>query len=219
MSFLYKTRTYTDGEKEEAAAAIVANAVPDRDFYLLVIGAALFALFGIALDSIPVLIGAMIVAPLASPILALGLGVVAGNRRLMLRSILTLGAASLAAVLAVGAVAQFLPPFDINGIFISFVAHPLYDILIALIAGLIAAYGSMRIKVGGAVTGIGIAVSLMPPLVAAALALGRLNLLLFRESSFIFFLNVGGILVGSIVVFACFSIGSHLDKALRQNSH
>ena len=216
MTFLYQTRAYTNNEKEAAAAAIVENAIPDRDFYLLVLGAALFALFGIALDSMPVLIGAMIVAPLASPILALGLGVVVSNGRLVVRSLYTLVAASLIAAIAVAVVAYFLPSFSINGTFISFATHPLYDIAIALIAGAIAAYGTMRAKVGGAMTGIGIAVSLMPPLVAASLALGRFDLSLFRESSFIFLFNVGGILVGSVVVLAAFGIGSHYRPAADQ---
>ena len=209
MAFVYQTRPYTKTEKEDAAMAIVANAVPDRDFYLLVTGAALFALFGIALDSIPVLIGAMIVAPLASPILGLGLGIVAGNARLTLRSLFTLVIASLIAAIAVAVVTYILPPFSINGTFISFATHPLYDIAIALVAGAIAAYGSIRAKVGTAMTGIGIAVSLMPPLVAASLALSRSDLFLFRESFLIFIFNVGGILVGSIVVLAAFGIGTH----------
>ena len=209
MTFLYQTRPYTNNEKEVATATIVESAIPDRDFYLLVIGAALFALFGIVLDSIPVLIGAMIVAPLASPILALGLGIVASNGRLIVRSLSALVAASLAAAVAVAVIAYVLPAFSINGTFISFATHPLYDIAIALIAGAIAAYGTMRAKVGGAMTGIGIAVSLMPPLVAASLALGRFDLSLFRESSLIFLFNVGGILVGSIAVLAAFGVGSH----------
>ena len=209
MTFLYRPRTYHNSEKEAAAAAIVENAIPDRDFYLLVLGAALFALFGIVLDSIPVLIGAMIVAPLASPILALGLGIVARDGRLIVQSLSMLVAACLAAAVAVAVVAYFLPPFSVNGTFISFVTYPLYDIAIALIAGAIAGYGTMRTKVGGAMTGIGIAVSLMPPLVATSLALGRFDFLLFRESSLIFLFNVGGILVGSIVVLAALGIGSY----------
>ena len=74
----------------------------------------------------------------------------------------------------------------------------------------------MREKVGGAMTGIGIAVSLMPPLVAASLALGRFDLSLFRESSLIFLFNVGGILIGSTIVLAVFSIGSYHRSATGQ---
>lgn len=85
MSFLFETRPFTEESKHAAVTDLLEAARPDRDFYLLVTGAALFALFGIALDSIPVLIGAMIVAPLAAPILALGLGLAVGDLRLAAR--------------------------------------------------------------------------------------------------------------------------------------
>lgn len=208
MNLLFETRPYTDAEKQNAVHNVIESATPDRDFYLLVIGAALFALCGIALDSIPVLIGAMIVAPLASPILALALGITMRDMRLTLRSLGTLMLSMIAATLVAGIVAHFLPPFAVNGVFISFTAHPFYDFLIAFIAGGIATYGQVRPKVGGAMTGIGIAVSLMPPLVASALALGRMNVSLFHESTIIFLLNVAGILIGSVIVFLAFKINN-----------
>ena len=209
MSFLFVTRPFSAEQKRTAVRELLDAALPDRDFYLLVIGAALFALCGIALDSVPVLIGSMIVAPLAAPILALALGVAVDDMRLAWRSLVTLVVASLVAALLTAFAANFFPPFAINGTFISFVAHPFYDILIALLAGAIAAYGHMRVKVGGAMTGIGIAVSLMPPLVAAAVALNRLNMVLVQESAIIFLLNIGGILLGSLAVFLCFSLKEH----------
>jgi len=208
MMFLFEPRAFSEESKRKAIESLLEAALPDRDFYLLVIGAALFALCGIALDSIPVLIGAMIVAPLAAPILALGLGLAVLDMRLAARSAATLVVASLAAAIIAAIAAYFFPPFTINGAFISFVAHPFYDTLIALIAGAIAAYGHVRAKVGGALTGIGIAVSLMPPLVASALALGTSQGALFREAPLIFFLNVGGILVGSLVVFLLFGMNT-----------
>ena len=152
-------------------------------------------------------------APLAAPILALGLGVIVGRARLIVRSAATLGVAALAAGVITALVAYLLPPFTINGTFISFVANPLYDLAIAFIAGAIAAYGHVRVKVGGSLTGIGIAVSLMPPLVAAALALGRMNFPLFNEALVIFLLNILGILCGSVVVFFLFGItAKHLPN-------
>ncbi len=209
MSFLFETRPFTDESKRKAVTDLLEAAVPDRDFYLLVSGAALFALCGIALDSIPVLIGAMIVAPLAAPILALSLGIAVNDRNLVWRSATTLAVASILAGLITTLVAYFLPPFSINGTYISFVAHPFYDLLIALIAGGIAAYGHMRPKVGGTMTGIGVAISLMPPLVASALAFSRLDFVLWGESLLIFILNIAGILVGSAIVFSNFGLAKH----------
>lgn len=206
MAFLYQTRPFSEESKRETVIALREAARPDRDFYLLVIGATLFALFGIVLDSIPVLIGSMIVAPLAAPILTLGLGCAMTDRHLILRSLTTLIIASIGASVIAGTVAYFLPAFSINGTFISFVAHPFYDITIAFIAGVIAAYGYVHTKVGGALTGIGIAVSLMPPLVASSLAMSSLDMPLLRESSIIFVLNVVGILIGSFLIFKIFGI-------------
>ena len=74
MSFLYTPRPYRKEDKRKAIAELLENTVPDRDFYLLVLGAIILAACGILIDSIPVLIASMIVAPFAYPILSLGLG-------------------------------------------------------------------------------------------------------------------------------------------------
>ena len=69
MSFLYMPKPYSRESKKRAIAELLENTVPDRDFYLLVISAIILAACGILIDSIPVLIASMIVAPLAYPIL------------------------------------------------------------------------------------------------------------------------------------------------------
>ncbi|MBI3589286.1 MAG: DUF389 domain-containing protein [Candidatus Liptonbacteria bacterium] len=78
--------------------------------------------------------------------------------------------------------------------------------LIALIAGAIGAYGLVRTKVGAAMTGIGIAVSLMPPLVATGIGVATGDLSFANNTLILFLLNVVGILVGSIVTFSIFGI-------------
>ena len=86
MSFLYAPRPYSSENKQKAVAELLANTLPDRDFYLLVLGAIVLAACGILIDSVPVLIASMIVAPLAPPILTLSLGILAGDSRLVGRS-------------------------------------------------------------------------------------------------------------------------------------
>ncbi len=56
-------------------------------------------------------------------------------------------------------------------VLISFFPNIFFDVLIAVVSGFIAAYGLIRPKVGAAMTGIGIAVSLMPPFVAVGIGL------------------------------------------------
>ena len=78
--------------------------------------------------------------------------------------------------------------------------------LIAVVSGIIASYGLIRSKVGAAMTGIGIAVSLMPPLVAVGIGLFDPVANLALRAGSIFLLNVFGILAGSIATFWIFGI-------------
>lgn len=207
MKLFYSPRKYTAESKQEAIRALTEQSVPDRDFYILVIGAILLAICGIFLDSIPVLVASMIVAPLATPILAFSLGAVAGDLRLMARSAAMLCAAVLLVfILAVplSLVMTGTAGIGLARVFITFLPNYFFDLAIALLSGAIAAYGLMRPRVGAAMTGIGIAVSLMPPLVGAGIEAALLNTNFAIGAGIVFLLNVAGILAGSSAVFALF---------------
>ena len=201
IPLLYKTRPFSEDGKRRAVAELLVNTIPDRDFYLLIIGAVLLALSGIFLDSIAVLIASMIVAPLAYPILGLGLGIVAGDARLIMRTLLMLIMSLLVAMVGAALLTALFGHVRVDPIFISFESNWYLATAIAIIAGFIAAYGLVRSKVGGAMTGIGIAVSLMPPLVATGIGLIDSSSFLPSTTFILFLLNVAGILLGSIVVF------------------
>jgi uncharacterized hydrophobic protein (TIGR00271 family) len=209
MSYLLVTRPFTKEEKREAIEKLRYHSVPDRDFYILVIGAIILALCGIFTDSIPLLIGSMIVAPLAYPILSGGLGIAVLDATLLLRSFFMLALSLLLAVALAYIGTLVLGPIRVDPTFISFIAYPVFDVLVAFVAGIIAAYGLVRPKAGGALTGIGVAVSLMPPLVAVGIGLADGIDPVTLQALFIFLLNVVGILVGSILVFLCCGLREH----------
>lgn len=215
MNPFYHPRAFLSEHKQEAIRKLISETIPDRDFYLLAVGAVLLAVSGILLDSIPVLIASMIVAPLASPILLLALGAAVRDMHLMKRSIAMLFGASIAA-LAIAVVASTIA-IRFSGVtpervMISFSPNYFFDSAIALVSGFIAAYGLMRTKVGAAMTGIGIAVSLMPPLVASGIEIAALNIALARDALIIFLLNVFGILIASAIVFVAFGFRGEYKK-------
>ncbi|HEX4104538.1 MAG TPA: TIGR00341 family protein [Candidatus Paceibacterota bacterium] len=215
MSFLYAPRPFDEESRRVAIVGILDGAIPDRDFYLLVAGAILFALLAIFTDSIPVLIASMIVAPLASPILALGLGITVGDMRLALRSLGMLIASLLAAIVLAWLGTLLFGYIRVDPVFISFGGNLYIATIIALVAGAIAAYGFVRVKVGAAMTGIGIAVSLMPPLVATGVGIADANWTFAVTTFTIFVLNVAGILAASAIVFSAFG----LRKEYRATKH
>lgn len=108
MSFLYTPRPYSRENKRQAVVELLENTVPDRDFYLLVIGAIVLAVCGILIDSIPVLIASMIVAPLAYPILSLGLAIISRDGKLLLRSLSMLAISIVLADIIGGCLSLFI---------------------------------------------------------------------------------------------------------------
>ena len=214
MKFIFVSRPFSKESKREAVMELLENTVPDRDFYVLVLGAIILAACGILTDSIPVFIASMIVAPLAYPILGLGLGVLARNVKIVGRSISMLVISIILTIIVAGFFSLFVKSyFDVaDRVFISFFPNTFFDLLIAVISGAIASYGLVRSKVGGAMTGIGIAVSLMPPLVATGIGLfDPVNDLALRAGT-IFILNVVGILVGSIITFGALGVYGEIEK-------
>ncbi|MEK9131416.1 MAG: DUF389 domain-containing protein [Patescibacteria group bacterium] len=215
MSFIYAPRSYSSESKQEAITDLLTNTVPDRDYYVLVIGAVALAVCAIFSDSLAVLIASMIVAPLAYPILALGFSAVVFDGRLFIRAFLLLLISLVVALLLAYLATYIFGHIRVDLLKISFSGNLYIATTVAVIAGAIAAYGLIRSKVGGAMTGIGIAVSLMPPLVATGIGAADADVAFAIQAFVLFLLNVLGIIVGSAGVFSLFGMRSEYRRRIR----
>ncbi|HJP81497.1 MAG TPA: DUF389 domain-containing protein [Candidatus Saccharimonadales bacterium] len=206
MSFLYEPRPFPQSSKQRGIEDILDKARPDRDYYLLLVGAGVLAVGAIMTDSIPVLIASMIVAPLSAPIIALSLGVTAGNWRIMLRSILLLFISTAITLLIAVTAAIVLKNDRIPDILISFNGNRTIAVIVAFASGVIAAYGVVRPKVSSAFVGIAIAVSLMPPLVATGIGLAPGGTP-FDGALSLYLLNIVGITIACTITFLILGLG------------
>ncbi len=176
---------------------------PNVEYYLLVTGAAIIALFGILMDNIAILIAAMIVAPLIQPIIVAAYGTSNGKREYIISAVKTFGLSILAVVIVtILGMVVFHPiavPLE-NRIFISFIPEPVSALTIAVVGGIFATLGIFSKRIDSIIVGIGIAVSLMPPLVASSIGIvvGWSDLAL--RGATIFGLNVLGIFTGSVLM-------------------
>jgi len=75
--------TLTVGERTDVERRIKRSALANIDFYALIILSAVIAVLGLIQNSSAVIIGAMLVAPLMSPILAIAFGLVLGDIRIL----------------------------------------------------------------------------------------------------------------------------------------
>jgi len=173
-------------------------------FVCLLMLAAGIATFGLLGDSVAVVIGAMIVAPLMLPIMGLAYSVSIGDRSAILSSLLV-SLAGIVIAVAVGFVltlpiARVTNPEAIQQIMIRTSPH-LLDLMAALATGLAGAFALSRKDVSDTLPGVAIAVSLVPPLANAGIlfALGEPSLA--AGSLLLFGTNYVAILLTGALVF------------------
>jgi uncharacterized hydrophobic protein (TIGR00271 family) len=145
-------------------------------FIVLLVLSVLIATGGVLTDSTATVIGAMIVAPLMTPIMGAALAVVAGDLAHLGRSLLLV---VLGVVIAVGLSFLFasLSPSIVDATANSQVAgrvNPrLTDLVVALASGAAGAFALSRRNVSDALPGVAIAISLVPPLCVVGVMLAN----------------------------------------------
>lgn len=174
-------------------------------FAALLILAASIATYGLLGDSMAVIIGAMIVAPLMLPIMGLAFSVSIGDQRKII-STLVVSLAGIAMAIAVGfiltlPIAGVIHAEAIQQIMVRTSPH-LLDLMAALATGLAGAFALSRSDVSDTLPGVAIAVSLVPPLanVGILLALGQPKLA--AGSLLLFITNYVAILLTGALVFS-----------------
>ncbi|WP_372789510.1 DUF389 domain-containing protein [Paraconexibacter sp.] len=174
-------------------------------FAVLMALSTFIATFGIATDSGPVVIGAMLVAPLMTPLLGLSGALVNGwPRRLVESALLILGGSIGAIGLAWVAAKTFPEPTFVterSSELLSRTAPGTLDLSIALAAGAAGAYVTVHRKAVGAMPGAAIAVALLPPLSAVGIAWSIERTDLASGALLLFFTNLAGILLAASVTF------------------
>ena len=186
------------------------NARADVDFYVLMLLAASIALFGLLQDSAAVIIGAMLVAPLMSPILAMSHSIVRGQLSILRQaSESTLNGVVLAitvgALLTLSLVALGIPISPTSEI-LARTQPNFLDLLVALASGAAAAYAISRSEVSAALPGVAIAAALVPPLAVVGYGLGTAQFDFAAGSLLLFLTNLAAIILAAAVVFLLLGI-------------
>jgi uncharacterized hydrophobic protein (TIGR00271 family) len=203
--------TLTGEDRVEAYRLIRRGGRPSRDFYTMIALSASIAALGLILDSAAVIIGAMLVAPLMSAIIGMGMAIIHGDLRFLL---LTSRATLLGAGIAI-LTGFFFGLINFHGDTTSQILQrtnpSTLDLVVALISGVAAAYALCRKNVSNSLPGVAIAVALVPPLttVGVCLSIGFWNL---AFGAFKLFLsNMVAIVFASALVFASFGFRPKLD--------
>lgn len=142
-------------------------------FVTLMTFAAVIATMGVLNDSTAVVIGAMLIAPLMTPLMGIAISVVMGWPNRLTRSAL-IALVGVVLTIAISYLLTRMAPatFDptTNGQIISRSTPTVVDLIIATAAGAAGAYGLSRPDVSDALPGVAVAISLVPPLSVIGIA-------------------------------------------------
>ena len=174
-------------------------------FFVLLILSTLIATLGLVADSVAVIIGAMLLAPLMTPILAVAAALVIADARELLTSVAILVTGVLAAI-ATAAGATWVGLNDLTIVselpaeIIGRTEPSLLDLGVAIAAGLAAGYVLTHRRVLSSLPGVAIAVALVPPLatVGITLELGQQDAA--RGALLLFATNLVAIVLSAILM-------------------
>lgn len=179
----------TDTDKENTISGIKA-AIPMRGANLwYLICSALLASIGLDVNSPAIIIGAMLISPLMSPILGIGLSFGIHDKETILVSVREF---SVAVVLSVftSTVYFLVSPLGSPTTEILARTNPtLLDVGVAFFGGVAGIVAGSRSKAANAIPGVAIATALMPPICSAGFGIAGGNAHIFFGAIYLFFIN------------------------------
>lgn len=197
-----RTLPQLDGEAQiEVYRQLRRDARPDVDFFVMIGLSGIIATFGLMQSSPAVIIGAMLVAPLFSPILGVSMAIIRGDLRL-LRLALESTFQGVALAIGVALAFVFLSPLDTATPEIMARTEPnLFDLGVALASGAAGAYATARREMSAALPGVAIAAALVPPLGVVGFGLATGDMATTQGSGLLVATNLVAIMLAGALVF------------------
>ena len=152
--------------------------------------AIIIASVGLNVNSIPVIIGAMLISPVMGPILGFGFGLGVRDNRLVKDSLENF-AIMVAISIAASALFFILSPLTLENPseLLARTNPTIYDVMIALFGGIAGMLETSRKERGTVIAGVAIATALMPPLCTVGYGLSILNWHYVLGALYLFLIN------------------------------
>lgn len=191
----------TQVERNELVWSARKSALSSIDYNWLIMMSAGLATLGLMLNSVAVIIGAMLVAPLMSPLGALAVGLAVGELDTTRRAAFTLiQGVVLSLVISIG-IGLIFPTQSPTSEMLSRGTPTLIDAGVALVSGLVAAFALARKEIPVALAGVAIAAALMPPICTIGLGIAFGNERLALGATLLFITNITFIVASENVIF------------------
>ncbi len=170
-------------------------------FIVLIVLSTLLATTGLFQSSTPVIIGAMILAPMMAPIISFSMGVLRGEKELLKESSMTLFFGIVTALIFSCLYTYLMPLNLLTDEMRSRLNPNILDLMVAVISGVAGAYAYAKSEVAKSLAGVAIAVALVPPLSVTGIGIGWGNWEVVYGSFLLFMTNLAGITLAASLTF------------------
>ena len=184
---IFNIRTGTDYDKTHAA--VTENIGIKGANVWLMICSALLASIGLDTNSTAVIIGAMLISPLMSPILGVGYSIGVHDKEIFLRAVRNLAYATFFSLLTAFLYFLITPLGQPTSEILARTKPTLLDIGVAFFGGVAGIVSLSRKESTIALPGVAIATALMPPLCVAGFGLATGRWEIFGGAFYLFFIN------------------------------
>lgn len=166
----------------------------------MLICSAMLASIGLDTNSIAVIIGAMLISPLMSPILGIGLAVAIMDRDMLRKSFVNLSIATMITLITSTLYFLLTPLGDLTSELSARTMPTLLDVGVAFFGGIAGIVAGSRKNKTNAIPGVAIATALMPPLCTVGYGLANMDSTVFLGAFYLYFINAVFISVATMLV-------------------
>jgi len=179
-----------DIDRVAAVAAIKKNIYFRGPNVIILACAIIIASIGLNVNSIPVIIGAMLISPVMGPILGFGLGLGTNDTELLKNSLKNFAVMVVISII-VASLYFLISPLKLSNPteLLARTRPTIYDVLIALAGGVAGMLEHSRKERGTVLSGVAIATALMPPLCTVGYGIAILNPRYFFGALYLFLIN------------------------------
>lgn len=220
-SVIYKIINLRDSTDIEKTIDNVRESIEIRGYNVWILAcAAMLASIGLDKNSSAVIIGAMLISPLMSPILGIGLSMGINDRKHLLLALENFLIA-IGAVLLVSTMYFLITPLGAAGKEILDRTQPdTLDVMVAIFGGVAGIVAISRKEITNAIPGVAIATALMPPLCVAGFGIAKGDWAIFAGAFYLFFINSVFIALSTYVIvrFLRFPTIGFVDEATRRKA-
>ena len=188
------SRLFADDERfdRDERIEVLKRLIPDQDrkwlvrFFLMLTLSVTIAVMGLAANSVAVVIGAMLIAPLMTPIMSFSAAVGLGLGRRAIQAAVVVGIGSLWSLVYSIVLSRLLPSLELGSEILGRTSPDIRDLVVAIAAGAAGAYAVAHEDVSATLPGVAVAVALVPPLAATGILIGAREGVLAEGSALLY---------------------------------